>query len=63
MTTSIDGVAIPDSQLAREIAQMVRDTESDLLFNHVKADVLADKDPTFCRGNFRSVIRESAWPA
>jgi hypothetical protein len=32
-------------------------------FGNVKADVLADKDPTFRRGNFCSVIRESAWPA
>jgi hypothetical protein len=29
----------------------------------VKSDVLADKDPTFKRGNFCSVIRGSAWPA
>jgi hypothetical protein len=27
-------VAIPDSQLAREVAQLIRDTESELLFNH-----------------------------
>lgn len=27
-------VAIPDSQLAREAAQLIRDTESELLFNH-----------------------------
>jgi HD domain len=32
-------------------------------FGNVKADVLADKDPTFKRGNFCGVIRESAWPA
>jgi len=30
-------------------------------FGNVKADVLADKDPAFCRGNFCSVIRGSAW--
>ena len=30
-------------------------------FGNVKADVLADKDPTFRRGNFCSVIRGSAW--
>jgi hypothetical protein len=29
----------------------------------VKADVLADKDPNFKRGNFCRVIRESAWSA
>ena len=28
---------------------------------NVKADVLADKDPSFERGNFCSVIRASAW--
>lgn len=30
-------------------------------FGNVKADVLADKDPHFLRGNFCSVIRGSAW--
>ncbi len=30
-------------------------------FGNVKADVLADKDPLFTRGNFCSVIRGSAW--
>jgi HD domain-containing protein len=30
-------------------------------FGNVKADVLADKDPRFIRGNFCSVIRASAW--
>ena len=35
----------------------------DTTFGNVKADVLADKDPTFKRGNFCSVIRGSAWPA
>jgi hypothetical protein len=30
-------------------------------FGNVKADVLADKDPHFVRGNFCSVIRNSAW--
>src|SRR5258708_691526 len=32
-------------------------------FGNVKADVLAEKDPTFRRGNFCSVIRGSAWPS
>ena len=31
-------------------------------FGNVKADVLADKDPHFHRGNFCSVIRGSRWP-
>jgi hypothetical protein len=33
----------------------------DTTFGNVKADVLADKDPTFKRGNFCGVIRGSAW--
>ncbi|WP_158746897.1 HD domain-containing protein [Acidisphaera sp. L21] len=32
-------------------------------FGNVKADVLADKDPHFHRGNFCSVIRQSPWAA
>jgi hypothetical protein len=32
-------------------------------FGNVKADVIADKDPSFRRGNFCSVIRGSAWPS
>jgi len=35
----------------------------DTTFGNVKADVLADKDPAFKRGNFCSVIRGSAWSA
>ena len=35
----------------------------DTTFGNVKADVLADKDPAFKRGNFCSVIRQSAWSA
>jgi HD domain len=35
----------------------------DTTFGNVKADVLADKDPTFKRRNFCSVIRKSAWSA
>src|SRR3984893_1025119 len=35
----------------------------DTTFGNVKADVLADKDPAFRRGNFCSVIRGSAWKA
>jgi HD domain len=33
----------------------------DTTFGNVKADVLADKDPAFKRGDFCSVIRGSAW--
>lgn len=33
----------------------------DTTFGNVKADVLADKDPHFHRGNFCSVIRGSHW--
>jgi len=116
-TFTLEGIRIPDTRLAREITQFVRDNESGLLFHHssrvyywgalaekrsitnfsmqavvhahprsdqfkediiqsfydgikhkpdttfgnVKADVLADKDPAFRRGNFCSVIRGSAW--
>ena len=31
-------------------------------FGNVKADVIADKEPHFHRGNFCSVIRRAAWP-
>ncbi|CAG9171659.1 HD domain-containing protein [Cupriavidus pampae] len=34
MQFSVSGIAIPDSKLAREITELVRDTESTLLFNH-----------------------------
>ncbi|WP_042579337.1 HD domain-containing protein [Variovorax paradoxus] len=34
MRTDIPGIRIPDSQLAREMTQFIRDTESDLLFHH-----------------------------
>ncbi|MBZ9810265.1 MULTISPECIES: HD domain-containing protein [unclassified Mesorhizobium] len=30
----ISGVRIPDSKIAREVTEFIRDTESDLLFNH-----------------------------
>ena len=34
MAISIEGVTIPDSKLAREVTELVRDTETPLLFNH-----------------------------
>jgi hypothetical protein len=34
MTPSIDGIRIPDSKLAREITELVREIESPLLFHH-----------------------------
>lgn len=34
MSLALDGVQIPDSQLARDITEMVRDTASPLLFHH-----------------------------
>lgn len=33
-TMSIAGIRIPDSAMAREITELVRDTESELLFHH-----------------------------
>src|SRR3981189_3980284 len=32
--TDLSGIRIPDSKLAREITELVRDTESPLLFHH-----------------------------
>jgi hypothetical protein len=32
--TTIEGISIPDTKLAHEITELVRDTESPLLFNH-----------------------------
>jgi hypothetical protein len=34
MTLAIDGISIPDSALAREVTQLVRDVETPLLFHH-----------------------------
>jgi hypothetical protein len=34
MPTSISGVKIPDSKMAREVTAFVRDTESEMLFSH-----------------------------
>ena len=57
--------AHPRSELFKEdIIQAFYDGikhKPDTTFGNVKADVLADKDPAFRRGNFCSVIRASAW--
>jgi hypothetical protein len=34
MSSAIAGVKIPDSKMARDLTQLIRDTESDLLFHH-----------------------------
>jgi hypothetical protein len=34
MPIATEGISVPDSKLAREIAELVRDTESRLLFHH-----------------------------
>src|ERR1700720_4163946 len=34
MTRTIEGINIPDSKLAREVTELVRETESPLLFHH-----------------------------
>jgi HD superfamily phosphodiesterase len=34
MAVAIDGIKVPDSKLGREIRELVRDTESPLLFHH-----------------------------
>jgi hypothetical protein len=31
---AIEGVRVPDSKMANDLTQLIRDTESDLLFNH-----------------------------
>jgi hypothetical protein len=52
------------SQFKEDILQAFYDGikhKPETTFGNVKADVLADKDPHFIRGNFCSVIRESAW--
>jgi HD superfamily phosphodiesterase len=33
-TLDIDGIRLPDSRIAREITQLIRDTESEMLFHH-----------------------------
>jgi hypothetical protein len=35
MSLNVDGITVPDSQLAREITDLVRDTASPLLFHQV----------------------------
>lgn len=34
MDSSIAGIKIPDSKMARDLTQLIRDTEPDLLFHH-----------------------------
>ena len=34
MSDAIAGIRVPDSKMARELTQLIRDTEPDLLFNH-----------------------------
>lgn len=34
MTFSVQGIRVPDSKLAREVTELIRDTENDLLFHH-----------------------------
>ena len=34
MTIAVDEISVPDSRIAREITELVRDTESPLLFHH-----------------------------
>src|SRR5271156_2601608 len=55
-----------DSHFKEGIIQAFYDgikRKPDTTFGNVKADVLADKDPSFERGNFCGVIRGSPWPA
>jgi hypothetical protein len=34
MSNTIAGITMPDSHMARDLTQLIRDTESDLLFHH-----------------------------
>src|SRR6201981_866719 len=34
MTLTVEGISIPDSKLVKNITELVRDTESPLLFHH-----------------------------
>jgi hypothetical protein len=43
MTNSIADVRIPDSKLAQEATQLMRDTESPLLFHHSIGDNIWDR--------------------
>jgi hypothetical protein len=49
------------SSLARRSGQAADHNKPNTTFGNVKADVLADKNPHFHRGNFCSVIRGSRW--
>lgn len=52
------------AQFKEDIIQAFYDgvkARPDTTFGNVKADVIADKDPHFHRGNFCSVIRASRW--
>src|ERR1700744_1126403 len=52
------------AQFKEDIIQAFYDgikRKPDTTFGNVKADVIADKEPHFHRGNFCSVIRGSAW--
>jgi hypothetical protein len=34
MSNTIAGITMPDSEMARDLTQLIRDTASDLLFHH-----------------------------
>jgi len=54
-----------DLSVALDIGQAFYDGikhKPDTTFGNVKADVIADKEPDFRRGNFCGVIRASCWP-
>ncbi|CAE6906537.1 hypothetical protein R69608_03246 [Paraburkholderia nemoris] len=54
------------SQFKEDIIQAFYDGikhKPDTTFGNVKADVIADKEPGYCPGNFCSIIRGSAWAA
>jgi hypothetical protein len=64
LTTNQDAGALDGKKVTRAAIFAKRrlcSNKPDTTFGNVKADVLADKDPAFRRGNFCSVIRGSAW--
>ena len=43
--TLASGITIPDSKMAREVTELVRDTENLLLFNHSAASTIFPRPP------------------
>ena len=60
MTFSLDDIKIPDTAMAREITELVRDTESDLLFHHSsRVYYFGDRIVSMADGRIESVEAKS----